>query len=208
VSLATLADPLRIADINPEGRAAISDAAYDDGTPLVLDDPQGWMVAEQTADRLVLLRPMDVDSQDPLIDRDHEVVGIGRVDDESLSSDWMVMSHGSCALTLDLDGLTVPSIRLDPASRPNPSDTELHLLVTEPSCNSGQNAKGRVEIVAVDESEDAIALIIGIRPKTGWADCPSNPATRVTVSLEAPLGDRVIFNATLAQPVPLTFPAG
>jgi hypothetical protein len=102
--------------------------------------------------------------------------------------------------------MTVPAISLDPAALPDPSDSSIHLLITEQTCNSGRDASGRVEVVDVRQRDTSIGVVIGITSHTGGADCPSNPPTPLILTLDAPLGERIIVNETLASPRPVTAP--
>ena len=99
------------------------------------------------------------------------------------------------ALVVGLAGGCGPSVNnatvtLDPARPPDPASSEVHVLVTERACNSGEDAEGRVELVTLDEDDDAVTMTIGIHERSGDANCPSNPPTPFTVVLEEPLGDR------------------
>lgn len=193
--------------LDAQSRAAVDSATWDDGTPLVLEAPQDWFVAEAEAEAITLMRilaePRPLDGID-VPPRDAAVVTVTRIDNApNLTAGWYVGASGECAITLDLGELTVPAISLDPAAPPQPSDLDLHLLVTEQLCNSGQDATGRVEIVAIRESADSVDIVIGIRPRLGDMNCPSNPPTPVTITLDSALGERSIMNATLATPRPI-----
>jgi hypothetical protein len=119
-------------------------------------------------------------------------------DATNLEPGWYLRQSSRCALSVDLGGLTVPEIALQ--SLPDPRSRELTLLVTESSCNSGEDADGRIEVVNIDETDDRVSLILGVRPRRGDQNCPSNPATPFTVTLSEPLGERDLFDAGLAVP--------
>ncbi|MFT4136520.1 hypothetical protein [Microbacterium sp.] len=76
--------------------------------------------------------------------------------------------------------------------------------MTEQDCNSGEDAAGRIEIVRLEEGEEQIDLVLGVRPREGGQTCPSNPATAFTVTLSEPLGERIVVNAGLQSRRPLS----
>ena len=115
---------------------------------------------------------------------------------------WPVDKSDTCALTVDLGDLTIPEVEFQ--LPPDPMSPELHLLVTEETCNSGQDAAGRIEVVSIDETDVSVSLVLGVRPRDGGQTCPSNPATPFTVTLSEPLGERAVLDASLADPRPLT----
>ena len=191
--------------IGDQGRIALSDAVRDDGSPLDLPPEEGWYVAVTTEDLVGVIRDVAVVA-DPVsggIAPDHEVRTVTWVDDaNNLAPGWYVSQSGPCALTVDLGELTVPAVALQ--VQPDPMSPELHLLVTEQSCNGGEDAEGRVEVVSIDETADRVSLVLGVRPRGGINACPSHPATPFTVTLSEPLGDREVVDAGLADPRQLT----
>ena len=107
--------------------------------------------------------------------------------------------------------VVVPSLTLDPDAPPRADDRELSLLATEWSCNSGQPATGRIEVVEVVETETTVELVVGAAPRDeeGVAyTCISNPPTPFTVELERELGDREIFDASVVPAQEITEPTG
>jgi hypothetical protein len=116
-------------------------------------------------------------------------------------------SSTTCVLNYDLSPLTAAEIRLDPSAPPDPSSRELALLVTERACNSGQNAEGRVRLVELIETADAVKVMIGVDPtRTDGAmgyTCLPNKPTPFTVTLAGPLGDRAILNGNLVDARPI-----
>jgi len=177
---------------------ALANAVFDDGTPLVLDDPSPWFVVEASDREVTLLRPVDPDdAASDVPATDHEQVTVSWVEATNVVAGWRVTSLGPCALTIDLGDLGVPLIALDPARPLDPASRDVHLLVTEQACNSGRDATGRIEIVRLDERGDRIEVVLGVRPEGGAHTCPSNPPTPFTVTLTEPLGARVVVDATL-----------
>ncbi|HAS12093.1 MAG TPA: hypothetical protein DCS55_16490 [Acidimicrobiaceae bacterium] len=73
----------------------------------------------------------------------------------------------------------------------DPATSTVPILVNERECASGASAEGRIE-VTVDYRPDEVAFDVGVRPRGGDQECPSNPTTPYTVELDEPLGDRSI----------------
>jgi hypothetical protein len=193
-----------ISDIDERGRIALSKAVWDDGSPLDLAPEDGWYVVTSTDDLVGVMRDVAVvpDLVSPGIEPDRELQTISWVEDASnLEPGWYGSSSGPCALTLDLGDRTVPGIEFQ--MPPDPKSEELRLLVTEESCNSGENAEGRVELLSLEETESQVRVILGVRPREGAQACPSHPATPFTVKLSEPLGDREVLHAGLVDPRPL-----
>ncbi|MBB5788707.1 hypothetical protein [Jiangella mangrovi] len=111
-----------------------------------------------------------------------------------MDGQWMPTSSGPCALRAVMEGLGPGTVLLDPAAPPSAADTSLSLLVVEQACASGQAATDRVT-VSVDETDDEVRLVVGVRGVEGGADCQGNPPTPVVVELDQPLGERTIVDA-------------
>lgn len=80
---------------------------------------------------------------------------------------------------------------LDADAEVGPESSTVPILVNEVQCASGRSAEGRIE-VAVDYRADEVEFDVGVRPRGGDQDCPTNPTTPYTVELDEPLGDRSI----------------
>ncbi|PXA65784.1 hypothetical protein [Cryobacterium arcticum] len=194
-----------VSAIGEQGRAALAEAVWDDGKPLDLPPEEDWYVATVTDDHVDILRDMAV-VEDPYSGGtapDHQLLSVQWVEDSTnLSPGWYVFRSSRCALTVDLGELGVPEIELQ--SPPKPSSRQVQLLVTEQKCNSGEDAEGRIEVVDIDETDTLVSLVLGVRPRGGNQNCPSNPATPFTVTLSDPLGERTIVDAGLVDPRALT----
>ena len=194
-----------VSEISEPGRVALAEAVWDDGSPLDLPAEEGWYVASVTDDLVAVMRDVEAapDPVSPGAARDREVQSVAWVDDATnLAPGWYGASSGPCALTLDLGDLTVPAVELQ--SPPDPLSREVRLLVTEETCNSGMDAEGRIEVVSLEETDDGVRLVLGVRPREGGQTCPSNPSTPFTLTLTEPLGERQIVDASLATPRPVT----
>ena len=194
-----------ISELSASGRAALESAVVDDGTPWTLPDLDDWFVAFETDERIGFVRELDtdIDVGSGEAPHDSEVAIIMWVGDApNVSPGWYLSSSSTCALTIDLGELSPPSIFL--AEPIDPSSREVQLLVTEQNCNSGDDAEGRIEVVRMEETEDSVALVVGVRARGGGQTCQGNPATPFTITLAEPIGNREIINAVLAKPRPLT----
>jgi hypothetical protein len=191
--------------IDAAGRAALDQARGYEGDALQLAPEDGWYVVTSTDGLVGVMRDVAAveDPVSPGAPRNRELLTVRWIDDATnLTPGWYVEQGGTCALTVDLGDLTVPTTEL--RSTPDPRSHELQLLVTEETCNSGKDAEGRIEIVRLEETDERVALVLGIRPRDGAQFCPSHPATPFTLTLAEPLGDREIVDAGLAEPRLLT----
>jgi hypothetical protein len=182
------------------GAAAImlAEATWDDGSPLTLKD-DGWFLAGQTDESVLIMRELSADEagMGGPPGSDHEVIEVSRLEGASNAPDgWYVTADSMCPLTVDLGDLGVPTVTLDPRHMPDSATTDLQLLVTETDCNSGKTADGRVQLVALRETNDAVTVTIGVEQNSGDQTCQGNPATPYTVHLDAPLGDRDLIDGT------------
>jgi len=192
-----------ISELTGEAATMVAEAQNDLGEPLKLDPDAGWVLAGQGDESLLIMRPFaegEVVNGGPP-NSDHEIIEISRLHGTNTDPNaWYVTSNSVCPLTIDLGGLGVPTVALDPAHAPDADATELRLLVTERECNSGQDAQGRVKLVSLVETADSVTVTIGVKPNNGGT-CPSNPATPFTVKLDGPLGDREIIDGTRGAPL-------
>lgn len=190
-----------LADLDDGGRDALTEALQAEGFGRTVSSDDGWFVLTQSATSIEVMREITEpsDAADGEIPPDHEFLAIERVAPPGGQPAWTVWSSSSCALRVDLGQLEVPGVAFPEA--PDPAATELRLLVRESACASGQDAEGRVRLVALEESDDRVTVTLGVRPLDAEAvSCPGNPDTPFTVSLSAPLGDREVVDAGLVVP--------
>lgn len=168
----------------------------------------GWVVLEADDDTLAAIRELPVpDELGPDV-RTHERGAVELVPAASLpdadEDTWMLSSAGPCALQAQLEGLGSASVALDADFPAEPEDTEVALLVNELACVSGEDARGRVQLVDLDLDDDTVRIVVGVQPKDGGQTCPGNPWTPVVVELPEPLGDRSVVDAAVLPPRELT----
>ncbi len=91
---------------------------------------------------------------------------------------------------------------LDPAYPiPDPSTTELHVLVWELACSGASPTTGRMSAPVVEYTADAVRITIGVRPLEGIQTCPQGRGTPAIVTLPRPLGNRTLLDGYRYPPV-------
>lgn len=218
-SRASLLDPA--ADLTcweqPVARAALDDgppvtdlatdvrAVLDEGGEATAEDPDAWVVLEDSPQRVSVLRPLpaveDFGGGDV---RTHELRVAERAGEDSDA--WFLSTASTCALRTDLGDLGPVTVTLDPEHPPTPDAHELRLLVTETACNSGQDAEGRVRLVGLVPDDGTIELVVAVEPREGEANCPSNPPTPFVVPLDEALGERTVLDGAVQPPREVTMP--
>jgi len=203
VDAAQYAAGVRADELTGDAADALASASDDLGANATPEDLSQWVVTTESPTSITLLRPYGAVGD---TGADHEVVIFEQVSELPATgeSGWMLTSSAACALALDPAPLTPADVNLDPSALPTQDATELALLVTERACNGGADATGRVELITLEETEDAVIVGIAVEPPgDGMATCQTNPPTPFTVELESPLGDREIRDGALVVPRPL-----
>lgn len=183
--------PSDLADaVGPGGRGRAFDAELD------------WRVVQRDDEQVGLLRSLDAPFDNGPGDvREYQAIALLRMVDNPTLPDgtWMRTSRSTCTPQV-VPPDDVGDAILQLADTPDSAATSLEVLVTEGACASGRSAEGRIELLQLIETDEQVRLHVGVRPLDGPQDCPSNPATPVTVELESPVGDRAIMNAGLVPP--------
>lgn len=146
----------------------------------------GWMVL--TSRRDVLLAHVDADA-------------VSFMTFASTGSGWRwasASSDSTCELRLVLpEGLGAVDWRLDPAfPRPGPDSTEIHLMVKERECASGEPMGDRLLGPQIVQTDQSVLIAFASIREHGYETCPDNPSTAVAVTLSAPLGERDLRDGT------------
>ena len=115
-------------------------------------------------------------------------------------------SWGGCRVEVEADGFGGARTILDPDREPDPTSTSLHVLIQERECASGQAPVDRQVIPVVTETENRIEINTLVEPVSGDAECPSNPFFPVEITLDAPLGDRVVIDGHIPPGQELSWP--
>jgi hypothetical protein len=185
--------------IDSEGEAAL--AAIDEVAPAESGflDQYEWFTAESTDDRLTLFGV-------PLGDAPAGSPPYADASFERDGDNWRPEGWGQCRVEVSSPGLGNAYWVLDPESDPASSGTELHVLINERECASGEPPVGREILPVVLEEPDTITITVLVEPVTGGADCQSNPWHPITIDLSEPVGDRTLFDASVAPRIERTWP--
>lgn len=90
-------------------------------------------------------------------------------------------------------GLGATQWMFDPEHAAAAGDTEIHLLVHEVDCASGQPMGDRLVGPRVMETDTEVRVTFGVVPLGGDQECPGNPDQPVVVKLSEPLGERTVL---------------
>jgi hypothetical protein len=168
------------------------------GSPPELGLPRsGWVRVGQLADKVQFVAPN--------IARDGwVVVGVAL-----RNGRWELDMKGDCQPEVVLPaGVSRAEWRLDPAfPRPAAGDRQIHVLINEQACASGQSPEGRVLPPIVAPSQTAMTIVILVTQRPGGQDCPGNPDFAMTVDLPEPLGGRPLLDGAVFPPRDVTKPA-
>lgn len=107
---------------------------------------------------------------------------------------WRAVAWGGCSIELAVDGMSAGTMILDPDREPDRSSAVVPVLVQERECASGRPPTDREVRPVVTETDDQVEIAVFIEPVSGSADCPGNPWHPIEIRLDAPLGERAIFD--------------
>ena len=115
---------------------------------------------------------------------------------------WKVTGWGQCRPTRVLpDGLGSADWWLpEDRPKPGPNTRTFEALVMERACASGRPADGRIVGPDVVGVNSLVLVTFAVRPLEGDQNCPSNPASRVTVDLGEPLGNGTLLDGGTLPP--------
>ncbi len=122
---------------------------------------------------------------------------------EADGSGWKPGGVGGCNLNVQISAEFGPAYwALDPDyPAPDPSTTELHVLVWELACNGGGPTTGRTSAPVVEFAAGRVTITIGVRALEGEQTCQLGPGTPAIVTLPQPLGERTLFDGYAYPPV-------
>ena len=111
---------------------------------------------------------------------------------------WATVGWGDCRIELGADGWGNARFTMDPSSPPDPSATTLTVLASEMNCAGGGPPDDReVRATVVDDSEEAVAIVILVEPVQGAVTCQGDPDFPFEVALPSAIGDREIVDASV-----------
>jgi hypothetical protein len=100
-----------------------------------------------------------------------------------------VSTDGCPMMAVPPAGYGAATWTLDPSVPYSAGATEIHVLVEELSCASGQTAKGRIG-QNVQDRVDAVVVTLAVRLPSGFQTCQGNPPTPYMVHVDQPVGAR------------------
>jgi hypothetical protein len=143
----------------------------------------GWIAVARTDSQVVFLAPSEG--------------GYANVSMELTDGGWRARGWGGCPLQPEVAaGMGLATYRVAPDERLTPDTTEVDVLVTEIACNSGEDARGRVQPPAIIRSPESLTVIFTVVARPGGHDCPSNPPTPFHLVLPEPLGERALLDGS------------
>jgi hypothetical protein len=192
-----------LSSLGAEGAAALTEAVQGmEGHP-GFPPEDGWFVLAASETDIEIMRavtePYELGNGE--IPPDHEYLAAKFIGQPGEEPAWMTWSSSPCALRLEYAELEVATVAFE--VMPDPSSDRITFLITEHACNSGEDAAGRIQLLALEETEDRVEVAFGVQPRNVGAFCPSNPATPFTVALSAPLGEREVIDTGLVIPRPV-----
>lgn len=150
----------------------------------------GWIEVARTDADVLYIAP------DPTDEGSWVSASVGRDGDA-----WTVTGWGSCTLQPDVGaGMGIASFRVAPDAALDATTTTIPVLVTERACNSGEDARGRIQVASIDQVDDSVTVVLAVRARGGGHRCPSNPETPFVLELPVPLGDRSLFDGSSVPP--------
>jgi hypothetical protein len=164
---------------DPAAAALRAHLESEEGGPIILP-MSGWIIAGESPDLIEFIAPRG--------DEEYAFVTIERRD-----GSWQVGGWGGCRPMAVIEGLSLATWNYAPDEmEPLAGTTSFDAVVTERACTGGQEMGERLLPPFITYGDAEITITFAARPLPGGRTCPGNPATRVTVVLDEPLGDRVL----------------
>ncbi len=210
-SLVATCGPVRFGSIPPdidefpaidaEAERALAELTTGDETSLeaafLEAEERIWSTAHRSDTELILFgRDADPDA----VVTDGAVYA--RFDRRSADEPFRPGGWGGCRIEVESPTYGNASVAFDTTRPADPSSTELPLVINERNCASGRAPDGRETLPVVTESQSQIVIVVLVEP-ADEGECPSNPWHPVTITLEAPLGDRAVLDGHTSPPVPV-----
>ncbi|HEY5651376.1 MAG TPA: hypothetical protein VIW46_08020 [Acidimicrobiia bacterium] len=163
-------------------------------------DEYRWVVAAQGDDSLTLFGELLLIPQP----------GAPRYADAAFSrveGEWRPDGWGQCRIEIEAEGYGNAHWIFDRDVQPDPESTALEIEIMEQACASGRAPIDREILPVIIEAADAVSITIFVEPSEAFdVTCPSNPWHPVVVTLDAPLGDRTVFDGVSIPPLERTWP--
>jgi hypothetical protein len=110
--------------------------------------------------------------------------------------EWRLGNWGRCLPKVDIGGLSAATWRLAPEQEIDTATTSFLADVVEWRCTGGQSSEDRVRPPLIAYQPQRVVVVFTVDPPPPPPDnvCIANPATRVSVELSEPLGDRELLD--------------
>ncbi|MDQ3879984.1 MAG: hypothetical protein M3295_02745 [Chloroflexota bacterium] len=186
--LAALSQPLGAENANNPAAAALR--AHLANSPFA--GLTGWQLVALSGGRALFLRPpATTDPGTPeYLNAQFEVV----------DNEWRYVRSGACQVQPVIRGLGLGTWELASNGEISVDTTSFDVLVTEQNCASGATPDGRIELADTIYGNDAIVIILGVRPLPGAQTCPGNPPGLFTVHLDEAVGGRSLLDGSVFPP--------
>jgi len=208
-SLAATCGPVRFSSIPPdfdefpaldaEAEQALAQLATGEETSLEAGflevDGRTWSIAHRSDTELILFGR---DADPAAVIADGAVYA--RFDRSTADEPFRPSGWGGCWIQVESATYGNASIAFDTTRPPDPSSTELPLVINERNCASGRAPERREIVPVVTEDDSQIVIVVLVEP-AGDPSCPSNPWHPITVTLDSPLGDRTVLDGHTSPPV-------
>lgn len=193
--LGALADLTPAADVDPDLRSVLDGWLANPEGQLWPQD--GWFLLHEDGERATFIHLGDG--------------GVSSIGAEMGTNGWIwsgAGGGGDCDVRRLLPaGMGAVDWELDPAfPAPDETSTELRVLVTEAGCAGGREMGDSLLGPQVVETDEAVRIAFAVIPLAGAQTCPGNPATPVTIRLDAPLGEREIRDGLVVGPLTALLP--
>jgi hypothetical protein len=179
-----------IADISPDDPDGmlVAIAPFLDSEEGAFWPQEGWQLLHQSPQEAILVAPFEGNLAYMFLDREGD--------------EWAWSGSSANGNPCELQYAVPASLntvewRLDPSTpEPGPETTELHVLLTERECVSGQKIGDRLvgPQVVITDTDVRVAFAAKPPPEDDQT-CPGNPEAPYTVELPEPLGDREVIDA-------------
>lgn len=123
--------------------------------------------------------------------------------ERQVDGSWRMTGWGDCRLTVALPaGRSLVEVSA-PRGGVDPAATEPEVLVGEVECTSGRDPLPFLGEPQVVEDDTQVLVTLTSEEVVGGAECQGNPQVPLTLSLDAPIGDRALLDAGTFPPTPI-----
>jgi hypothetical protein len=158
-----------------------------------------WTIAEESADSITLFGSS-------MIEPPPDAPRYAHASFSKADGEWRPEGWGQCRIEVAAEGYGSAHWILDRDAEPDPDSNTLEIEIMEQNCANGEAPLGRDILPVISETGNAVSITVFVEPVAGGASCPSNPWHQVVVGLDAPLGDRMLFDGAAIPPIERSWP--